>query len=259
MIWDQLTSAEIRDVDRDVPVVLPLTATEQHGNHLPLGTDRMIADHFMNHLQGQLPDDVLILPTVQIGCSHHHLDFEGTLSLQHHSFEMQVKDIVSSVFKCGFRNLMLFNSHGGNQAIGLSLLEQLGFAYPQHKVFMVTWWKLAAEALAKLNESGPGGVGHAGEFETSLMMLIAPQLVRTEFIKNGDNQSTYPWAEIDMLRGAPVAFYRSMKQMTPNGVFGDPRSATKEKGQRITDLITEELKQIVLDIKNSRYQSYPSR
>ena len=207
----------------------------------------------MNTLDNQIPNDVLILPTVQVGCSHHHLDFDGTLSLQHASFQSVVMDMADAVLGQGFRHLILFNSHGGNQAIGHSILEQLGYKHPQHHLFMLTWWKLAADALKALNETGAGGVGHAGEFETSLMLLIAPDLVHKDFIQTGANQSTYSWAEMDMLRGAPVSFYRTMKQMTPNGVFGDPTGASEDKGHKITELVMAELQQVVLDIKNARY------
>ncbi|RYD86700.1 MAG: hypothetical protein EOP54_29980 [Sphingobacteriales bacterium] len=102
-----------------------------------------------------------------------------------------------------------------------------------------------------MTETGFGGTGHACEFETSLMLLIAPQLVITENIKPGENTSTFGWAEGDMLSGAKASFFRSIKEMTPNGVFGDPTKSSPEKGKRITDVVLSALKQIVTDLSST--------
>ncbi|MDN5200286.1 creatininase family protein [Fulvivirgaceae bacterium BMA10] len=247
MIWDQLTSEEIGQLDKNIPVVLPMAATEQHGTHLPLATDRMIGEHFSTELHKVIPDNVLILPIVAVGCSDHHMDFEGTLTLRHDTFGSQVQDIVRSVIHHGFRKIVLLNSHGGNQGIGQVLIEQLGDAHPDCHIAMVTWWKIAMDNLLELNETGFGGVGHAGEFETSLMLLIAPELVRKEKIAPGANTNTFDWAAGDMLRGPAASYYQTMKEMTPNGTFGDPTNATKEKGILITQYVIQSLKKIITD------------
>lgn len=248
MIWDQLTSEEVGQLDKNIPVVLPMTATEQHGYHLPLATDRLIGEHFANELNKMMSDKVLILPSVAVGCSDHHMQFNGTLTLKHDTFANQVKDIVSSVVHHGFRKIVLLNSHGGNQGIGQVLAEQLGGTYSDCHIVMVTWWKIALAALRELNETGFGGVGHAGEFETSLMLLIAPELVKKERIAMGANTKTFNWASGDMLQGPAASYYQTMKEMTPNGTFGDPTSATKEKGILITNCVVKPLEKIVMDL-----------
>jgi hypothetical protein len=86
VIWQSLTSKALARLDRSIPVVLPVAAVEQHGPHLPLATDRLIAEHFCRELDRELPDRVLILPTVAVGCSQHHMDFPGTLSVSHDGF-----------------------------------------------------------------------------------------------------------------------------------------------------------------------------
>ncbi|HEY8660240.1 MAG TPA: creatininase family protein [Hanamia sp.] len=252
MIWDQLTSPKINQLDRNIPIVLIMAATEQHGPHLPLATDRLIGEHFAYKLHESMPEQVLILPTVSIGCSDHHMDFAGSLTLTHNSFARQVHDIVGSVIHHGFHKIILLNCHGGNQGIGQVLVEQLGYKYPKADIVMATWWRIATNALEKITETGFGGVGHACELETSLMMLIAPHLVVKENIKPGGNNSTFSWAEGDMLRGAKAAYYRSIKEMTSNGVFGDPSTATVEKGKLITDAVLTALKQIVIDLSVSK-------
>jgi len=107
---------------------------------------------------------------------------------------------------------------------------------------------LARTGLLEITETGFGGTGHAGEFETSLMMLIAPDLVKTDKIAKGENQEGYSWSEADMLHGPEASHYRTMKQLTTNGVFGDPRAASLEKGERITEVVVERLSKMVGDL-----------
>lgn len=249
MIWDQLTSAEIENLDRGIPVVLPIAATEQHGAHLPLATDRMIGKHFARLVHEAIPDQVLVLPAVGIGCSDHHMDFSGTLTLSHKTFIRQVEEIVRSVIHHGFSKIMLLNSHGGNQGVGQVLVEKLGFKYPDNLIIMTSWWQIAREQLLSITETGFGGVGHACEFETSLMMLIDPELVRKDKIVKGKNQPGLDWAQADLLHGPQASYYRTMRQLTPNGIYGDPRAASLEKGEKITEVVVQSLLTVVRDLR----------
>lgn len=246
MIWDELTSTEIEALDPGIPVILPIAATEQHGPHLPLATDRMIGWHFAHTLHQKIPDQVLILPSVAVGCSSHHMDFSGTLTVSHTTFAAYVEEIMESVAEHNFQNLIILNSHGGNKGVGQVILEQLGPEVPT--LLLITWWQLAAEGLSKITETPMGGVGHAGEFETSLMMYIAPHLVRNELIDKGQNQSTFSWAEGDMLVSPKAGLYRTMYEMTTNGVFGDPTAASAKKGEQISNLVVQSLKYLVMDL-----------
>ncbi|MGH7239461.1 MAG: creatininase family protein, partial [Candidatus Saccharimonadales bacterium] len=143
MIWDTLTSRELAEVDRNIPVLLPVAATEQHGPHLPLATDRLIVEYYANLLDAEVNESILILPSVDIGCSDHHMAFQGTLSLGHATFLSVVKDIVGSVLHHGFNKIILLNSHGGNQGILQVALEQLGYEHPDAHFVTTTWWVLA--------------------------------------------------------------------------------------------------------------------
>lgn len=249
MIWDELTTHEIDQLERNIPVLISISATEQHGPHLPLATDRIIGTFFAEELHRKIPDQVLILPPVAVGCSAHHMDFAGTLSVSHDAFASYIEEVIESVAEHHFTNIVLLNSHGGNQGIGRVILERLGADLNQ--MVLITWWNLVREALLKITDSGPGGVGHAGEFETSLMLYIAPRLVKQDLIEPGANQKTYSWAEGDMLRGASAGIYRSMAQMTPNGVYGDPTHATAKKGEQIASIVIQKLQAVILDmIKN---------
>jgi len=252
MIWDELTSLDFKKIDRMTPVLLVVSATEQHGPHLPLATDRMIGEHFARSLHEKIPDGIVVLPALSTGCSDHHMDFLGSLSLSHATFMAYVEDTIKSVVHHGFTNILIVNSHGGNQGISQVLVEKLGNAYPNVQVTLVTWWKLGGPKLVELSEGGPFSTGHAGEFETSLMLLIAPQLVRTDAYEKGKHSQTFSWAEGDMLHAPKAALYRSMKEMTKNGVFGDPTLASKNKGIKISELVLEGLQRIAVDLKNAK-------
>jgi creatinine amidohydrolase len=246
MRWEQFTANEIAALDRGIPVVLNVAAIEQHGPHLPLETDARIGDHFLHRLEERLDDRVLVLPQVKVCCSEHHMDFPGTLSIRHETFLLYVGEILDSVVRHGFRNLVLFNSHGGNQAIGQVLLESFGAKHRDCRVAMLTWWRLAAPELSTVRETGFGGINHACEFETSLMLVAAPDSVRRELVSGMSYVETYDWANADMILPARGALFRSMKEMSGGtGVVGDPSSASAAKGERITAAIVDQLAHVV--------------
>ena len=194
MIWDELTSPEIAALDRNIPVVLLIAATEQHGPHLPLATDRLIGEHFCREVEKRISDEVLFLPSIAVACSEHHMELSGSLSLTHDTFLRQVEETIASAREHGFHRFLLFNSHGGNQGIAQVWVERFGKRHPECQILSLTWWKLALQDLRELNESGFGGVGHAGEFETSLMLLIAPHLVRKDQFEAGNPPESPQWA-----------------------------------------------------------------
>jgi creatinine amidohydrolase len=248
MFWDRLRYGQIERLDRNIPVLLPVAATEQHGPHLPLATDRLIGEHFAAALEALIPERILVLPAVSIGCSGHHMGFAGSLSLQHATFASVVKDIIASVLQHGFQKVIILNSHGGNQAIMQVIVEEMGQRYDEAYIVGVTWWMIARGALKDITEAGAGGTGHACEFETSLMECIAPELIDKTQIRVGSNKRSFSWAEGDMLRGARASYYRSMEEMTSNGVFGDPTKASAEKGRRITVAVTEALGEVAASL-----------
>ncbi len=245
MIWQSLTSKALARLDRSIPVVLPVAAVEQHGPHLPLATDRLIAEHFCRELDRELPDRVLILPTVAVGCSQHHMDFPGTLSVSHDGFMRYVGEVLESVVAHGFRTLIIFNSHGGNVAAATVLTERAGAAHQECRFVVTSWWQIAAPALLEITDSGPGGVGHACEFETSLIEVVAPELMDHTVPPHGGNRPTFDWASGDMLRPAGALLYRSFAAATENGVFGRPDLATREKGLAISRAVVEAMKHLI--------------
>ena len=250
MYWAKLNRKQLGQVDRRTPLVLPIGAIEQHGDHLPLETDTFLGGQMCSAMEARLPNGVLILPSVSVGCSAHHLDFAGTLSVSHGHLASYVSDVIASAAAHGFLNFLLFNSHGGNLGVLQVLTEQLGQRHGHCNVASTSWWRLAGQELMQYNESGPGGVCHAGEFETSLMLHLAPELVDRAAMQRGGNISPGgprlpAYFSGDMMRAGPASLYRSMRDLTGNGVFGDPFAASAKKGELMMALIEQKFVELV--------------
>lgn len=250
MRWERLTTREIDALPRSLPVIVNVAAIEQHGPHLPLDTDAVIGGAFLDALEARAGDEVLILPQVKVCCSEHHMDFPGTLSIGHRSFLDYVGAILESVVRHGFRNLVIFNSHGGNQAIGQVLLEAFGASHRDCRIAMLTWWRLAGPEIAAIRESGFAGANHACELETSLMLHIDPTAVRRpEHLPAMSYVPTHGWANADMIMPARGALFRSMAEMSDGlGAVGDASLATAAKGRAIVEAVTEQLLVVVRDL-----------
>ncbi len=250
MKWETLTSPEIAALDRAIPLVMNVSAIEQHGPHLPVGTDAMVGAHFLDRLDTTLGPDVLTLPQLKICCSAHHMDFDGTLTVSHETMLAYCVDVAASALAHGFKTFVLFNSHGGNEAIGRVIVEKLGARFPDARIAMMTWWTVARAALLELSESGLGGTGHACELETSLLLHFAQDLVRSEKIADPNMPNVPCWAQADMLHAPQAALYRSMKEQSGgNGTVGRPSFANAQKGQQISAAVTHQLCTIVRDLR----------
>ncbi len=237
---DKLTWPEVRDqiaAGRDT-VVVAFGATEQHGLHLPLATDALLGDHFARLLADRL--DAFVAPTVRVGCSSHHLGFPGTLSLADETFHAIVADLVASLAASGFRRAVLIPTHGGNFAPLAAAVEKLDMPAGIEVDALTDLGVLLKVALLGETEHGvplsEGGV-HAGEWETSLMISIAPELVRMESAEAGYTG--------DLQQGLEGMLADGMKAISDNGAFGDPARSSAEHGARYwetaVDLALEQL------------------
>jgi creatinine amidohydrolase len=221
----EMTSSQVRaELGRGrSTVVVPFGAVEQHGPHLPLDTDAVLADHLGPLLAERL--DALCVPTIRIGCSQHHLAFAGTLSLRPQTLQMIVHDLVDSLVRHGFRRVVLLATHGGNEPP----LQEAGAASRRDGVSVVVpslrtaVGALLAVARARGVPPGEAG-GHAGELETSLMLALAPELVS----KAAMTEPGYTGPLDDA--AAAVLFKHGVGALAANGVLGDPRDASSDAG-----------------------------
>jgi len=209
-------------------VVLALGATEQHGPHLPLATDSLLGDHLARAIAERL--EAFYAPTVRIGCSSHHLGFPGTLSIADETFHRLVGDLVRSLAQGGFRRVILLPSHGGNFAPLAGALEGLG-DIEGIEVVAVTdlsvLFRIAQLGAEELDVPLEQGGIHAGEWETSMLASIHPDLV--------DSEAAEPGYLGPLEEGVGRMFEGGMRAVADNGVFGDPRGASSEHGRRYWD------------------------
>ncbi len=182
-LLEEMTRDEAQDAfQQGAMVVLPTGSMEQHGPHLPLIVDTAVVTHVARaaaeQAAGQVP--VLVAPTVHYGVSHHHLPFAGTMSLTSRLYIESVKELVRCLRHHGVRQVVLLNGHGGNQnpngVIAHDLVNEEGL---EMAIGQASYWTIASQALidAGARDVAPGFPGHAGGFETSLMLALRPDLV----------------------------------------------------------------------------------
>jgi creatinine amidohydrolase len=225
MTWPEIKAEQERGRDT---VVVAFGATEQHGPHMPLATDALLGDHLARMVAESL--DAFVAPTVRVGCSEHHLEFAGTLSISEGTFHAIVADILRSLARGGFARAVLLPTHGGNFGPLAAALELLG-PVPGLEVRALTDLSTLF-TIARLGAEehgvplGEGGL-HAGEWETSMMLAIHPELVHPE--RGEPGYTGDPQAAVGAMFGGGVHTVAS------NGVIGDPGRASAEHGVRYWD------------------------
>ena len=216
--------------------VLPLAATEQHGPHLPVGTDVMIAEAYLARVRELLPDNIpaTFLPIQPVGISTEHIDYPGTLTLPTDVALKTWMALGESVARAGIKKLVMVTSHGGNSA-AMSLVAQDLRA--QHGLLAVTtgWSRFGApEGLFSAEELRHGI--HGGAVETSIMLARYPQHVRNSEIADFRPNSIamekdYRW----LAAHRPAPFAWQAQDLHLSGAAGDATQASAEKGQRLLD------------------------
>ena len=245
MKWMELNSPQLGSVSRETICVLPLGAVEQHGPHLPLATDQIIADGIAERLDEECGGQLLLMPGLPVTCSEHHMAFPGSLTLDHETFTNVVGQMVHSAARHGFRRFFLLNAHGGNMAIGGVVTEQLSTSLPDAEVVFGTWFRMAGERLRHLVEGAYPAVGHACEFETSLILAMRPELVDRAAIVDDGVAPASPLLKFDLLSGGPTVRSLPFDQITASGVWGKPSQATAEKGRAILAITIPLIKELL--------------
>jgi creatinine amidohydrolase len=245
VILAEMTSPEIDALPRDIVVLMPVASCEQHSLHLPVFTDSMIGGEVARRVHELAPDDVLVLPVQWLGYSQHHIRYPGTLSAISETHLLLMMDIVASVVGYGFKKILVQNSHGGNGANISVLLQRLMERYGDDGIEFYSRWAWAGnDALDEIRELGGAGSGHAGETETSMVLAMRPDLVRTDKLDaDGEREG---------MRVPGVASYHRFDQRTQHGGVGDPRPATAEKGERLLKASAEEVAAHVKEIRALR-------
>ena len=236
--------AEARFKQVDV-ALLPIGAVEQHGPHLPLDTDAFDADYLARRVaEACSTPRPFVLPPIAYGVSYHHQEFAGTLSVSPETQARLVYEIGLSVARCGITKLVMVNGHGGN-APALHLAAQM-INRDAHIFTCVDTGETSDPDIHELLDA-PNDV-HAGEIETSTTLAIRPDLVKM-------NQAPCMVPEfssrfLDFTSKRSVGWYAYTKKISSSGVMGDATRATAEKGEKIWELMTRRLVELVEDLRD---------
>lgn len=235
--WTEIrwADAAAADVTRWI-AVLPLAATEQHGPHLPLTTDVLIADAYLKRVRELLPADVpaSFLPVEPIGISTEHIDYPGTQTLPTELALKKWTGIGEDVARRGVKKLVIVTSHGGNSAAMMLVAQDLR---AHRKLFVVTtsWSRLSGADRLFPAEEVRHGI-HGGAVETSIMLARYPDQVRADAIADFAASSIamerqYRW--LSTQRPAPFAW--QAQDLNPSGAVGNATLARPEKGELLLD------------------------
>jgi creatinine amidohydrolase len=203
-------------------IIIPLGSTEQHGPHLPVSTDTIIAEYFANQLTKKIPS--YSLSGIPSGVSFEHRPFFN-ISISNDLLSELLSQICISLGENGFNQIIIINGHRGNMGVVQYIPQKVERINSKVKVFGINYWHLIEREF-----------DHGGFVETSLMLAIAPKLVQMHKAKSG-------YLNKKMLHSTYTTFLSNTSsfKITRNGVLGDPRKATKEEGNKIISITIKNL------------------
>jgi creatinine amidohydrolase len=227
--WNEMTSSEIAALGDPTVVILPVAATEQHGPHLPTGTDSLILAGILAAFSRRREAiQAVALPLQPIGWSPEHGDLPGTLSLDAELLAASWVALGASVAAAGLKRLLILNSHGGNPPpIALAAMRLRA----QHGLLVVqTHWEALAEPLALAPAGAPARDWHAGWIETSAMLHLRPELVALD--KAVRREMRFPEG---LPPDGPAPWAWMTTDLNPSGVIGDPLLASAGLGCQLVE------------------------
>jgi creatinine amidohydrolase len=227
-LFAEMNREELHTAAPESLAVLPIGATEQHGPHLPTGTDVFAVEAVAREAAAQLPGDVpvIVTPTLPFGSSHHHFVFGATLSLSTETYYRVLCDLVESLIKDGFTRIFLINGHGGNHELAELAARDMALRHPA-RVAAGSYWKVAwKELVAAGAHRGRLLPGHAGDFESSMMLAVRPDLVPAGRPHRDGEFDTDPH-ETQAYRHERHGWWRDI-----NGFTDSPDHGTTQNGAR---------------------------
>lgn len=229
----------VHALSRDTPIIFPIAALEQHGGHLPVFTDSLLLGEIVRRSAERLGDRVVWAPLMWLGNSDHHLDFPGTLSATPRVYLDMLNGLAENFVQHGFKRLVLINGHGGNDVPGKQAVFELRQRHRQRSDLLflfATYWSLGGEPWKANPALQQRQMGHACEWETSMILRLNPKLVgdisrlQTVEFGNAFEPASRGWITKD--RTAP-------------GHIGSPQLASAEKGEILFATFTDDVVKII--------------
>jgi len=226
-------------------VMFNVGSLENHGDHLPFGTDCFVSYLLAKEVAASF-DDILLLPPLFYGMSEHYKDFSFTVSLQYETLTAMLRDILDSCYREGFRRVFIFNGHDGNSAPIEVAARSFKVAHPDMKIAVQdAWWVTAGLLLPPDTFEVWNGLGHGGEGETSIGLELFPHLVEMEYAK-GVVPRLPPNADLKW----------KFSELTNTGASGDPTKGSKAKGEAMRKVLVDAVVEFItyLDSINWEYE-----
>ena len=226
LLFGELTREELRAAAVESLLVFPVGATEQHGPHLPVATDHFTVEYIAREAAraAAVRIPVVVAPTLPFGSSYHHLPFGGTMSLSTEVYYRTVFDLCESLVSSGFGRIFILNGHGGNSELVQLVARDLALKHPVQAA-AASYWVAAWEGLSATHEHG-SLPGHAGIFETSVMMALRPELVREPRPHREPKTASGPLSPYSAVRIERHGSWQAM-----NGHTDSPDLADAERGK----------------------------
>ncbi|PSN17232.1 creatinine amidohydrolase [filamentous cyanobacterium CCP5] len=247
LTWQDIAAMPDKE---NVVLIQPVGAIEQHGPHLPLAVDAALGTAVLGQALGQLGDQVPAygLPPLYYGKSNEHWHFPGTITLSASTLIAVLTEVAESVYRAGFRKLVLLNSHGGQPQVLEIVARDLHQIHGDFLVFPLFAWNVPHQAGSLLSEKEKQLGIHAGDAETSLMLAILPEQVRMD-----KAQAEYPPVPDGLLSmEGKLPFAWTTQDLSRSGTLGDPTVATVEKGEKMMASVVAGWVQVIEEIHRFR-------
>jgi creatinine amidohydrolase len=250
LLYERLSWPEVRRAAAEERVCLiPVATLEDHGPHLPIDTDLRITWEICRRAAEAAPDETVLLPAIPHGYSPHHMDFPGPITIGWDTFTRYLVDIGKSLAHHGFRRMLFLNGHGSNQNL-VEMAARLVALEHDDVLAAAAFHSSGADTarlIAELRESGPGGMAHACELETSMYLAIDPDAVEMDKAVDEHGFPQGKHAHMDWSDG-PLKIMPWWSAFSRTGIQGDATKGTAEKGRALLDAAVSECVEFVREL-----------
>jgi creatinine amidohydrolase len=246
-LLEEMNAVQVkRNINEKTIAILVFGACENHGDHMPFGSDFIFPMELAKRISSKLDKkNSIILPAIPYGVSLHHNEFQMTMSLEPHTLVMVIEDLFRSIIKHGIRRILIINGHDGNIAPIEIAARTIKDKHPDAVISCLeAWWILVGEITHGLFEVWYG-LGHGGEAETSAMLAVRPDLVHLD---------SAPKEIIPKLPTDKIRIYWKFNELTDTGATGAPRKASVVKGQQAIEALVDTIVSFVNDMDNNDWK-----
>lgn len=249
LTWKQIS--EIKDIDNAV-IILPTGSVEQHGPHLPCAVDSIVANGIVGHALSKLPDEIPAfgLPTIMYGKSDEHIHFPGTMTVTGNVLYETVIEIGESVYRSGFKKLLIVNAHGGQPQPLEMAARELRIRHADYIIIPKSAWSLPHDESFMTEEEKVLAM-HAGHAETAILLSLAPELVHMDEAKRSIPER-FPCPTLSA--GRPAAAWCA-RDLTDTGVIGDPTRATTSQGAALVAELAASWARAITEVYQMKWPS----